>query len=87
MSVSQAQLCINSVEFSEWMAYNNIEPITIDRSERMLSILCAIVGNALKGEKVKPLKPEDFMINAAPRHKPKPAEIETKLKGLFYGNN
>ncbi len=83
MSVSQAQACINSTEFSEWVAFNNIEPFTVNKVEQMLAVVCSILANTHR-KRNKPYGPEDFLPK---RRNPNPDNIETKLKALFHGNN
>ncbi len=87
MSVNQAQACINSAEFSEWQAFNSIKPFTIDRSERMLSIICSILANSGKSKQDKSYKPEDFLIMSNQKKPVNAAEIEKKIKVMFRGNN
>ncbi len=85
MSVNQAQDCIDSAEYSEWIAFNNIDPFTIDRSEQMLAVVCSILANTHR-KRNKPYGPDDFL----PKYRQKPVnsqDIESKLKVLFNGNN
>jgi hypothetical protein len=44
---------ITSKQFSEWMAFDRIEPIGEERIERMLALVCAVIANChrTKGRK------------------------------------
>jgi hypothetical protein len=87
MSVSQAQSCINSAEFSEWMAYNTINPFTVDRTEAMLSVACSILANTSRKKGSKAYKPADFIPKYGRKKVMKPTDLETKMRALFNGNN
>ena len=67
MSVDEAQQRISSREFSEWIAYSQLEPFTDQRLELMIAQLTAIVANiASKG---KAYKIEDFLLKIDAEHK------------------
>ena len=87
MSVSQAQSCIDSAEFSEWIAMHNIEPFTADRTENMLSIIAAILFNQARKKGTPAYQPEDFLPHYG-KKKPQSAEhLELKLRAILNGNN
>ena len=87
MSVSQAQSCIDSAEFSEWIAMHNIEPFTENRTEKMLSIITSWLLNQSLKKGIKPFEPEDFVPEIG-KKKPQSAEhLELKLRAILNGNN
>lgn len=82
-TVKECKQDIDSAEFGSWMAYNRITGFTVDKTERILSILCAIVANA--ASKRGGYKPEDFLMQA----RPKVTDWQRIGKELefLYGNN
>lgn len=87
MSVSQAQACIDSREFSEWQAFHNLYPFTLDRSEYMLSVVASILANVHRKKGATAFKPSDFIPKYGKRVVESVLNIETKLRALFHGNN
>jgi len=45
MSVRQAQREITSAEFSEWLAYNQVQPWGPERQDWRFAQMCAILAN------------------------------------------
>lgn len=88
MSVREAQLKIDSAEFSEWMAYSKIEPFYQNRLEQLLAIIASVMINVNRKKGSRAVKPEDFLHNY---HQPRPRdsadEIYTKLRSIFGGHN
>lgn len=82
MSVARAQSEISSAEFSEWLAFHNLNPFTFKSEENMLSIICTILANVHKKAGGKAYKPADFLPQMRkPRESAK--DIETKLRAMF----
>lgn len=61
MSVARAQQEISSKEFSEWVAYNKIDPFGQDRNDLGAAIISATVCNVNRSKGSRPYKPADFM--------------------------
>jgi hypothetical protein len=51
MTVREAQERINSREYSEWLAFDRIDPIGMDRGDLMAATIAATVANAGGGKK------------------------------------
>ena len=52
---------MSSKQFSEWMAYDTLEPFGEIRADIRNAMLCAILVNINRGKNSKPAKLEDFM--------------------------
>ncbi len=78
---------IDSAEFAEWLAYHEIEPFTVDRSEYILCTIAAILANVHRGKGTAVYKPEDFMPQYGKKKRDSSEDIETKLRAIFNGNN
>ena len=83
MSVSRCQQEVNSADFSELIAYNNISPFMIDRAEYMIANLCALTANI--HAKKKTFKADDFLLQTKSK-KQTPEQMEKTL-GALYGFN
>jgi hypothetical protein len=59
-SVRQLQREIGSAEFSEWIAFYNLEPWGDERSDYRFGVLVAALKNSWRGEDTDPYQPEDF---------------------------
>jgi Protein of unknown function (DUF4035) len=59
-TVRQLQAEISSAEFSEWLAYNMIEPFGEERGDLRAGIIACTFAQA-NAKKGKRFKPEDFM--------------------------
>jgi hypothetical protein len=85
MSVRRAQREISSAEFSEWMAYDLIDPIGERRADIRAGIIAAAVANTRRRKKSDPVaKPETYMpkFYEPPAEPPSPEEMFEKLKAL-----
>lgn len=60
MSVARAKREIDSVEFSDWMAYYRIEPFGERISDVRAGVIAATIANANRGKRQKPFVPADF---------------------------
>ncbi len=61
MSVKQAQASIDSREFSEWLAYDEVEPFGERRADLRSGIIAATVANVSRPKGRRVYKPKDFM--------------------------
>ena len=80
MSVREAQEKIDSREFSEWFALQEVEPFAIDRIEFYLANLCAMIYNANRGN--RPAKSLDFFYQPWNR-KRKRVQSEEQMKAVL----
>lgn len=87
MSVSQAQSCINSAEFSEWIAFHNIEHFTIERTENMLALIASILVNQHRKKGERAYSPEDFIPEYGKKRQDSGEDLEIKLRAILNGNN
>lgn len=82
MSVKQCQREIDSAEFSEWVAFNNVDNFMIDRAEYSVAILSAITASI---NSKKSYTYEDFLLT--PEKKvADPREWEKQMSKI-YGRN
>jgi len=61
MPVGELLRRLDSRELSEWMAYDQIEPLGEWRADLRAGIVAATLANVNRGKAQKPFKPEDFM--------------------------
>ncbi len=61
MSVAHAQAEIDSVEFSEWLAYSQVDPFGEERADLRAAIIASTVANSVRGKGQRSFTPEDFM--------------------------
>lgn len=61
MSVRQAQREIDSAEFTEWMAFQRLEPYGPERADMRAGIVASTIANVHAGGKRKAYTPADFM--------------------------
>jgi len=52
---------MTSLQLSEWMAYNEIEPFGEEREDLRMGILASTMANINRSSGKKPYKPRDFM--------------------------
>ena len=60
---------ISSRQFSEWIAYQNIEPFGEWRADLRSGIIASTIANANRGKKQTAVKPSDFMPEFKKRQK------------------
>jgi len=71
MSVRQCQEAVDSEEFTEWLAYDRIDPIGEKRSDVRAAMVALTVARAAAGKKGRRLKLEHFMLDYDARGKVK----------------
>lgn len=87
MSVREAQLKITSAEFSEWIAYHNIEPFGEERADIRSAIIALTIANVNRTSRQPPLKIKDFMPKFG---RPKPQtwqEMKARFKSFAQVHN
>ena len=62
---------MDSREFAEWMAYNELDPFTRERADLRAGIIAQQIANANRGKGQRPFKPSDFMPEYGKAVKPK----------------
>ena len=62
---------MDSREFAEWMAYNELDPFTRERADLRAGIIAQQIANAKRGKGQRPFKPSDFMPEYGKTVKPK----------------
>ena len=67
MSVKRAQREIDSREFSEWIAYSQLEPWGEGRADLRTGIVASTIANIWSSKETPPFRPRDFMITFDPR--------------------
>lgn len=61
MTVREAMARVSSREFTEWIAYANLEPFGEERADFRTGIMASTVANVNRAKGGKEYKPEDFM--------------------------
>lgn len=74
MSVARAQQEIDSREFSEWMAYFELQPFGDECTEMNFGMVCSVIVNAFSAKGAKAAKPTDFMLSKLMNKEPQTAE-------------
>jgi hypothetical protein len=69
MSVADCQERISSAEYTDWVAYYNIEPFGPKRDDLRGAQICAVLANINKGRRSKKYKTTDFLFNFKPPEK------------------
>jgi len=78
MSVREAQSRIDSAEFAEWIAFNNLEPIGEERGDRRAAVIAQTVANA-HAQGRHHFQLDDFMLRYGPPKKQTAAEMKAIL--------
>ena len=52
---------ISSAELTEWIAFDQIDPIGDERADLNAGIVASTLANCNRGEATEPFKPADFM--------------------------
>jgi len=86
MSVRRAQREISAREFSEWLAYGQIEPWGEQRADMRNALVCCILANAHRGKNQAAFKVDDFMPEFD-RQKPSPEALKQKFEALAKLHN
>jgi len=71
MSLVRAQQEISSAEFSQWIAYNNVEPFGESRADLRAGIISSVMANIHRGKGQKSFTADEFMPEFGEREKPK----------------
>ncbi len=58
---------IDSVELTEWLAFDQIEPFGDPRADLRTGLICSTVANYSMSPPKKPHRPSDYMLFAAER--------------------
>lgn len=86
--MAQCQKEISSYEYTEWLAYYQIEPFGEERADLRSAILCTLVASVFASKGYKP-KVSDFMPDfekAVNRRSQSAEEIQAQLR-MIYGDN
>lgn len=80
---------MDSREFAEWMAYENIEPSEPQRGDLRTALICSVFTNLVRGlvgEKGKGPELKDFLLQFEPAVlEPVPYEkLEVKMKSWLH---
>jgi len=67
-------------QFSEWIAFSQVEPFGEERADLRSAIIACITANAFRGKDQKPFEVSDFM----PKFDPPEQQTEDQMK-LFLG--
>jgi hypothetical protein len=81
MTVAQLRREMDSKEFTEWIAYEQIDPGEPERSDLRAALMACTVANAHKGARGRLYKISDFLLKfKTPRKEPNQKSIKTKLQ-------
>lgn len=85
MTLKQLKREISSDELSKWMAFDKIDPFTINRVELILATFMALIARITGNSKAKPV---DYLPFARPEPKTDSfAKSANAFRGLFSGAN
>lgn len=59
---------IGSDELGEWIAYNNLDPITQDRGDAQAALICQTLANVNRGKGQPAFRVEQFMPKYGRKH-------------------
>ena len=77
-SVAETQACVTSAEFSEWMAYDQLDPFGNVRGDMQAGIIAAQVGGG---------KPSDYMPKFDAPRVQQVNEMKAKMMGFARAHN
>ncbi len=77
MSVARAQREISSAEFSEWLAYYQVEPFGEERADLRAAIIASTQASTMTNKR---FKPAEFMPEYGPKARKSPAQIRDLLR-------
>ena len=86
MTVAELGERMSSAEFTEWMAYDRIDPFGEERADLRQAMTSSGVHNLLQAQTKKPkyLEPKDFMLfSDKPKEKPKAANTPEAMMAKF----
>ena len=78
--MKEAQRDIDSREFAEWIAYEDIAPGNPERADLNAAFICVAISNAMRGKKGRSAKPADYMPKFRARRRVLPSVHELKRK-------
>lgn len=82
MPVAEVLRITSAREFTEWMAYDRLDPIGDDRADwNAASIACAVTNP--HRTKKEPYKVKDFMPQYGTPERPSPEALHHKIKSVF----
>ena len=79
MSVARAQCEINSKEFGEWLAYEEISPGDPERADLRAALISCTMANVMKAKKGKPLQIKNFLLKFDQPVRRTVEEVKAKL--------
>jgi len=80
--VAALQQRMTSLEFSEWLAYAQLEPFGEERGDLRAAIVASVMANRWRGKNERPTTPMDFMPYAKKRQQ-SPEEIKAELRSIL----
>ena len=85
-SVADAQRYISAREFAEWIAYDRMSPVGLERAEWGAAMLAAVFANAFRSSKQRAFSPADFLPQWD-RQRKTPEELEQAIMGSLKLQN
>lgn len=75
---------MSAQEFDDWLLYARLEPFDQERDDFRAGIIASTFFNMMKGEKVEPKSPGDFMFLGDPVEKPPATAADMHAKLLAW---
>lgn len=77
MTVAELGRRVSSAEFTDWLAYAEVEPFGPVREDERAGVVASVIANVYRDRKRKPepFVPGDFFASAAPD----PVDLGTKI--------
>ena len=71
-------MCIDSREYAEWIAFDRLYPIGLDRADWHAAMIASVLANAFRG-KGRRFRVQDFLPEFGPRPQKTPEQIGAVL--------
>ena len=75
---------VSSSELAKWMAFDRIEPFTIDRTELIVASFMALIANM--SSKKRQFKANDFLPFAQKKHETDMTKVQSIMRGMYGAN-
>lgn len=86
MSLKQCKADIDSRELAQWIAFDRIDPFTIDRTELIIARFMALISNMMQ-KNGKATGADFLQFTDKPAKSDNLAKAERLFRGLFNGAN
>lgn len=82
-TVRELQARMDSAEFTEWQAFDALEPIGERRADLRMALLCQLIANINRDPKRAAYSINDFLLFREPAVPADPEEVDANLRLIF----